>query len=83
MAMIRHLLGERYDEIKFVYLNTRVECNPLNLMPEADGEGGAYYLNLLKRETSYKPAPKKKYESTATDQFVLNHRLVAMLTPIT
>ena len=83
MAMIRHLLGERYDEIKFVYLNTRVECNPLNLMPEADEEGGAYYLNLLKRETSYKPAPKKKYESIATDQFVLNHRLVAMLTPTT
>jgi hypothetical protein len=80
MKLIRDLLGERYDEIKFVYLNTRVECNPLNLMPEADG-GGAYYLNLLKRESGYTPNKNKKSESIMSDQLVLNQRLIAMLTP--
>ncbi|WP_348692703.1 hypothetical protein [Duganella fentianensis] len=80
MALISDLLGQRYDEIKFVYLNTRVECNPLNIMPEADGEG-AYYLNLLKRESGYAAIKDKKFESTMSDRLVLNRRLTAMLTP--
>ena len=80
MKLIRDLLGGRYDEIKFVYLNTRVESNPLNLMPEADGEG-AYYLNLLKRESGYTPNKNKTFESTMKDQLVLNGRLLEMLTP--
>lgn len=79
MALVTDLLGQRYEQIAFVYLNTRVECNPLNLMPEADGDG-AYYLNLLKRESGYTANKDKAYESTITGRLVLNRRLITMLT---
>jgi hypothetical protein len=80
MTLITDLLGKRYKQIKFVYLNTRFECNPLNLMPEADC-GGAYYLNLLKRESGYVATKDKRFHSTIADRLVLNSRLIDMLTP--
>jgi hypothetical protein len=80
MALIRELLGHRYEEIKFVYLNTRVENNPLNLSPEDDCQG-AHYLNLIKRESGYLPSKEKQYiMSNLVSRLVLNRRLTDMLT---
>lgn len=79
MALIRELLGSRYEEIKFVYLNTRVENNPLNLNPEADSQG-AHYLNLIKRESGYLMNKDKQHISNLVTRLVLNRRLTDMLT---
>ena len=79
MALIRELLGHRYEDIKFVYLNTRVENNPLNLSPEADSQG-AHYLNLIKRESGYLSSKEKQFVSNLVSRLVLNRRLTDMLT---
>lgn len=79
MSSVRGALGEQYESIKFIYLNTRYEENPLNLMPEVD-QPGAYYLNLLKRESGYEGQQGKPY-SIKKDRLVLNRRLIELLTP--
>lgn len=79
MDTIRRLLGHQYPSITFVYINTRFEHNPLNLMPESDG-AGAYYLNLLKLESSYMAAKGKRH-SLRTDRITLNKTLLELLAP--
>ncbi|UTY59485.1 hypothetical protein [Massilia sp. erpn] len=80
MVFIRDLLGKNYDGIKFVYLNTRVENNPLNLSPEVDCDG-AHYLNLVQRENGYEKSKDKQYVCNLTSSLVLNRRLTDMLSP--
>ncbi|KAA1195336.1 hypothetical protein [Photorhabdus heterorhabditis] len=47
-------IGDKYESIKFVYLNTRMENNPLNLEQEVSKDSKIYYLNLFKESFGYK-----------------------------
>lgn len=81
MEHIQQIVGSRFETIKFVYLNTRYEENPLNLMPEVD-QRGAYFLNLLKRESAYKELSGQRAwrGMVKKDGMVINPRLRALLT---
>lgn len=69
-----------YKQVIVIYLNTRFEHNPLNLMPEHDSDG-AFYLNLLKIGGHYTPNTRaKKYGSMYTESIIVNQTLLRLLT---
>ncbi|QXF32277.1 hypothetical protein CE143_03140 [Photorhabdus luminescens] len=46
-------IDNKYESVKFVYLNTRMENNPLNLEQEISPDSKIYYLNLFKEYFGY------------------------------
>lgn len=59
--IIAHV-GHKYEKISFVYVNSRLENNPLNHEQELNSDNKIYYLNLFKEETGYVPKSKRKPE---------------------
>ncbi|MCW7548157.1 hypothetical protein OO184_09460 [Photorhabdus sp. APURE] len=52
-STISSYIARKYESVKFVYLNTRMENNPLNLEQEVSPDSKIYYLNLFKEYFGY------------------------------
>ena len=88
---IHHYVDGKYESIHFVYINTRIENNPLNYKQELDSINKIYYLNLFKEEIGYKEKIKnketseKKYKtkkivgSELKSEISINQNLLALL----
>lgn len=46
-------VGNKYQKVRFAYINTRFEYNPLNIEQEVNQDGAVYYLNLLMEISGY------------------------------
>lgn len=81
----------RYQKVRFVYINTRFEYNPLNMEQEISQDGSVYYLNLLKEMNGYQGKWERsssageqiRYQgskgSELRDEIVLNRQLIKLL----
>lgn len=69
-------VGSRYSSIKFIYLNTRMEYNPLNIEQEIAEKRSVYYLNLFKEETGYRDKVHKELDQARVVGSELQHSIV-------
>ena len=68
--------GNRYSSIKYIYVNTRMEYNPLNLEQEISANKSVYYLNLFKEETGYRDKIVRELDQTKTIGSELQHHII-------
>ncbi len=64
--------GSRYENIRFIYLNTRIEYNELNTKAEVNKNADLYYLNLFKFYESY-------VEGKLQKELKINDKLLLLL----
>jgi hypothetical protein len=67
IATIKDLVKDSYQEIIFVYINMRLENNPLNSQEENNGSN-IYYLNMFKEVSGYTDK-KEKYSDKNDGQY--------------
>ena len=65
--------GSRFNAVRFVYLNTRLEYNELNTKAETNKDADLYYLNLFKFYEGYPDGRLKK-------RLDINDKLLQLLT---
>ncbi|MDR7122243.1 hypothetical protein [Rheinheimera soli] len=71
---INKVLGRIYHKIHFIYVNARLDQNPLNLMAEYNGSN-TYFFNLLKRQHYYDDPRSAKAGMSKMEKITLNPSL--------
>lgn len=69
-------VSHKYLSIKFIYVNTCMEYNPLNLEQEINDDQKIYYLNLFKEETSYRDKTHKGTDGIRSVGSELKHSII-------
>ncbi len=64
--------GSRYDHVRFIYLNMRIEYNELNTKAETNKDVDLYYLNVFKFYEKYEKGKLQK-------ELRINDKLVKLL----
>lgn len=79
---IKNILKQKninYDKVHFVYINTKIENNELNVQTEIDNNQNIYYLNLFKIYEEYKTNPDNVNKSYISKKVILNDILNKLL----
>jgi hypothetical protein len=79
IKIIKELVNNKYEEICFIYVNTRLEYNSYNLV-QYNNEGNIYYLNLFNENIFYEGKKiNNKTCSELTKKIIVNEQLIEVL----
>lgn len=68
-----------YKKIHFIYINSKIENNELNVKPEMNKNENIYYLNLFKHYEEYKTNPNNVNKTQITKRVILNNILKKLI----
>ena len=76
ISTIKKLVGTKFENIHFLYVNTKIEENELNVRSEKNKDN-IYFLNLFKATDEYKH--KNEGKITITSKIILNDILDGLI----
>lgn len=70
---------KKYEKVHYVYINSKIENNELNVKPEMNKNENVYYLNLFKHYEEYKTNQKNVNKVQTSKKVIINDVLSKLI----